>query len=73
LCIEVDGEQHALTKERDEFRDSELAKLEIYTLRIPSLDLFEDTSQKFSHWIREIVRLCEERTGRVVWPNGIQL
>jgi len=73
LCVEVDGEQHALTGERDALRDSELAKIGILTLRIPSLDLFTPTGAEFSRWIRKIVRLCEKRSGRVVWPNGIQM
>jgi very-short-patch-repair endonuclease len=73
LCIEVDGEQHALTQERDAIRDAELAELGVLTLRIPSLDLFTPTGAEFSNWIREIVRLCEERSGRIVWPNGISL
>jgi len=73
LCVEVDGEQHTLTKERDAFRDPELARLGILTLRIPSLDLFTPTGAEFSQWIREVVRLCQERSGRIVWPNGIEL
>jgi len=73
LCIEVDGEQHELTRERDAYRDKELAGLGIYTLRIPSLDLFTSTGSDFSKWIREIVRLCEVRAERVVWPNGIDI
>ena len=73
LCVEVDGEQHEFSTERDVRRDSEFAELGIFTLRIPSLDLFTVTGAEFSHWIREIVRLCEERTGRIVWPNGIDL
>ncbi|HVT12663.1 MAG TPA: DUF559 domain-containing protein [Fimbriimonadaceae bacterium] len=70
LCIEVDGEQHADTAERDAYRDEFLASKGIHTLRIPSLDLFTATGAEFCHWMREIVRLCQERTGRIVWPNG---
>lgn len=39
LCIEVDGEQHNLTKGRDDRRDGYLKNLGIETIRIPSLDL----------------------------------
>src|SRR5437016_4751473 len=63
LCVEVDGEQHALTRERDATRDAELANLGVLTLRIPSLDLFTPNGAAFSSWIREIVTLCEERSG----------
>ena len=63
LNIEVDGEQHLLTKEQDALRDSVLRSLGIEVLRIPSLDLFEQ-SPKLGDWIARIVRLCEERTGR---------
>ncbi len=38
LCVEVDGEQHE--SHRDLVRDEYLAKLGIFTLRIPSVDLF---------------------------------
>ena len=61
LCVEVDGEQHQLTKDRDQFRDRDLATLGIHTLRIPSLDLFTPSSAELSFWMREIERLCAER------------
>ena len=61
LCVEVDGEQHLLTKDRDQLRDADLASLGIHTLRIPSLDLFAHSSSEFSLWMREIERLCRER------------
>ena len=37
LCIEVDGEQHEQTGERDQRRDQELDNEGILTIRIPSL------------------------------------
>ncbi len=49
LCIEIDGEQHALRQEQDERRDAFLADLGILTIRIPSLDLFhQDPSLHFA-------------------------
>lgn len=63
--VEVDGEQHSLTQERDVVRDDILAAYGIVTIRIPSLDLFEPTSARFSYWLREIKTLCEQRSGRV--------
>ncbi len=64
LCVEVDGEQHSLRKEADQRRDGYLAQAAILTYRVPSLDLFEaDTAGQYRH-IEEVVRLCEERSGR---------
>ena len=64
LCVEVDGEQHAMTKERDAKRDANLAEIGVVTLRIPSLDLFDPMHIKASQWIDRIVKTCEERSGR---------
>ena len=63
LNIEVDGEQHEQTTEWDSKRDADLAGIEVFVLRIPSLDLFEKRDC-ISPWLIEIVRLCEARTGR---------
>jgi len=62
LCVEVDGEQHALRREADARRDEYLERLGILTIRIPSLGLYEKTGHSFSKWIEEITRLCQERT-----------
>lgn len=64
LCIEVDGEQHQHRTAWDANRDRVLSEAGIHTLRIPSLDLFEGDGSPFSKWIDEIVRVCEERSGR---------
>ncbi len=63
LCVEVDGEQHKDSLEFDARRDKELAKAGILTIRIPSLDLF-DPSPMLAQWLREIQRVCGERTSR---------
>jgi very-short-patch-repair endonuclease len=64
LCIEIDGEQHRLGVERDATRDAVLLGEGILTVRIPSLNLFEPSSVKFGGWLDQIIRLCEQRTGR---------
>jgi very-short-patch-repair endonuclease len=69
--VEVDGEQHDLTQNRDLERDEILAAYGISTLRIPSLDLFEATSGRFNQWLREIKRLCEERSGRFAGNSAL--
>ena len=64
VCVELDGEQHAGHKEKDDRRDEALARLDIKTIRIPNLDLFEDTHIELTRWLWKIVRECEERSGR---------
>ena len=64
LCIELDGEVHEQRKERDVRRDAYLASRGIMVLRIPTLDLFEETGVMLSRWLREVTRICEERSGR---------
>ena len=73
LCVEVDGEQHELARERDSFRDQQLAPIGSPHIADSFARSLTASSTLFSSHIREIVRLCEERTGRVVWPNGIDL
>ena len=63
LCIEVDGEQHSDRPLQDGLRDDWLALNNIETIRIPSLDLFEN-SNKLGDWLDFIQRTCERRTGR---------
>jgi very-short-patch-repair endonuclease len=63
LNVELDGEQHAETRDRDAERDSVLRNIGLEIIRIPTLDLFEK-SQKLDYWIRIIVQACELRTGR---------
>lgn len=62
LCIEIDGEQHQDRIEQDQRRDAYLAEFGILTLRIPSLDLFHKEQDRYSAWIREVERICHERT-----------
>src|SRR4051812_17958304 len=54
LCIEVDGEQHFDTLKQDKQRDEKLSALGIKAIRIPSLDLFEQTTIAFSAWLKII-------------------
>ncbi|MCH8275325.1 MAG: DUF559 domain-containing protein [Armatimonadetes bacterium] len=67
LCIEVDGEQHADREVRDTARDEYMTERGVHTLRIPSLDLFDPNGVAMARWLREIARLCEERSGRAAW------
>ncbi len=69
LCVEVDGEQHAERRTQDEARDDWLGKRGIYTLRVPSLDLFEGTGCVASRWLRTIQEACEKRAGRKAFPE----
>ena len=67
LNVETDGEQHDLTRSRDRERDAAIARHGILTVRVPNLELFERDGLKRDRWIREIVSLCEERSGRKAW------
>ena len=64
LCLEVDGEQHAQRPLEDGTRDDWLALNGIETIRIPSLDLFEN-SNKLGNWLMHIQKTCEQRSGRI--------
>lgn len=64
ICVELDGEQHEDRKEKDKQRDATLEEIGIKTIRIPNLDLFEDTHLELSRWLEKIVIECEERSGR---------
>jgi len=64
LCVEVDGEQHAQRRGADAIRDRTLLDLGIATIRVPSLDLFEETSLEIGRRLEKITLLCEERSGR---------
>ena len=64
LCLEVDGEQHALRTDRDAQRDAWLAARGIETYRLPTLDIWEPTSLAVGRAIENVVRRCEERSGR---------
>lgn len=64
LCVEVDGEQHAERKAADARRDAWLREIGVETIRIPSLDLFEETSLETGRWLRRVYEKCCERTGK---------
>jgi very-short-patch-repair endonuclease len=64
LNVELDGEQHEQTVQRDRSRDRFLKERGIETLRIPSLDLFDASRPDCGKWPDRIKKLCEERTGR---------
>ncbi len=57
LAIEVDGEQHDPAANRK--RDAYLRRQGIQTLRIPSLDLFDDVRR--GEWLQVIERTIHER------------
>lgn len=61
LCIEVDGEQHELTRTKDTRRDAFLAKFGILTIRIPSLELFGENEMGSEAWSIKIKEICDER------------
>lgn len=61
VAVEVDGEVHALRREKDEARDAWLASRDIEVIRIPSLDIFEETSLTLCKWLRLIGERCEAR------------
>lgn len=60
LAVEVDGEQHDATKDRQ--RDEWVAQQGILTLRYPTKDLFE--AHRLDAILREIVAHCELRAQR---------
>ncbi|MGV3616406.1 MAG: endonuclease domain-containing protein [Fimbriimonas sp.] len=62
LAIELDGEQHADQVAYDARRDAWLASQGILVIRIPTLDLFEETKTKGTKWIQAIEAACAERT-----------
>lgn len=67
LCVEIDGEQHALTREKDKARDEYLASFGIETLLIPSLDFFCEDQDKYSPWIILVQNLIHQRATQT--PN----
>jgi very-short-patch-repair endonuclease len=69
LCVEVDGEQHANQRVHDSVRDQTLRRLGIETLRIPSLELFEENGLKGAEWVDKIQALCEARAGSISTPQ----
>ena len=70
LCVEVDGEQHEPTLERDGARDRWLAERGIETLRLRNLALFVEESEAIEDWMQRIVLKCQERAGRPAFSEG---
>lgn len=69
LAVEVDGEQHAERREADTRRDAWLRTRNVETIRIPSLDLFEETGLAAPRWLETIREACERRTSRPGSPE----
>ena len=56
LCVEVDGDQHDLTQSKDAKRDAYLAERGIVTVRISSIECFEN-----ARTVGEMIRMkCDE-------------
>lgn len=56
FCVEVDGEQHGMTQKSDKRRDAFLQDRGIVTMRVLSIDCFEDADS-----MGKAIRLkCEE-------------
>lgn len=62
LGVECDGEQH--DADRDRLRDTEIARLGIEVMRIPNREFFLLDSAPVRDFVKEVVRRCEEKTGR---------
>lgn len=62
LAVEFDGEQH--DPNRDAERDTELKKAGIEVFRVPNVRFFQIDHPGAEDHIRQIVELCEARSGR---------
>lgn len=69
LNIELDGEQHADRRDQDAARDAFLASCGILVIRIPSLDLFEETGTVAAQWLLRLHELCEARSSAKRWSS----
>ncbi len=69
LCVEVDGEQHLRTVDRDQNRDEYLSDAGTQTYRFPSLELFEPTDTNILEILNDIQRVCSDRSGRSPFPR----
>ena len=67
LAVEMDGEQH--DPARDALRDEALSRLELHVHRIPNRRFFGLDEAPYRDDLREIQRLCEERSGRKASPD----
>jgi len=69
VCVEVDGEQHELTKEQDAKRDKFLASKGILTIRVPSLEFFDRNKVEAEEFMEQLRKSCEERAERKDWDK----
>ena len=69
VCVEVDGEQHLKTKERDALRDEFLATKGVLTMRVPSLEFFDRDTVVAERFVEELRAVCEERSERRSWDK----
>ncbi len=69
LCVEIDGPQHLERQEKDVERDKKLAELGVLTIRIPTEDLWGADTVVVHRWIELVQKTCEERAGRVAFPD----
>lgn len=61
LCVEVDGEQHALHQDHDQIRDAFLLEKGILTIRIPSMQLFGEDDVTAIQWAFKLENICKVR------------
>ena len=62
LVVEVDGEQHFDSFERDKVRDAYLSSFGIEVLRVPSLDIFDVPA--LTAWTQVIKDECERLSSK---------
>jgi very-short-patch-repair endonuclease len=62
LAVEMDGEQH--DSRRDAVRDKAMLEQGILTYRISNLNFFGLNDEPYGDETAEIIKLCEERSGR---------
>ena len=63
VALEMDGEQH--NPIRDATRDQYFESMGIETFRVPNVEFFAlDPEALYRDYIEELVKLCEQRSGR---------
>ena len=72
LAVEVDGEQHADRRSLDAARDAWFARKGIETVRLPSLDLFEQ-GLALNRWLDVIELRCRARAAERGIEGGPRL
>lgn len=68
LAVEFDGEQHDALQDAE--RDAKLIAAGIETYRIPNTEFLGIERGENRNWIADIVRICEERSGKIVESGG---